>query len=315
LVKIDDQRKSKRPAEPKITWIKPALAREFALRGTDAYRIADGEKFRIERFGDCAVISHSAENPPAAVLDEIQRWRAHAGVLIRNHYARRLIINPGKENLPRPLGIVSAGHRAVAHEDGLAYEVDFLSGYSNGLFLDQRGNRGWLRASKVGSVLNLFAYTCSFGVAAAVGGSRTVNVDLSKSALERGRRNFELNRLSLEGHRFLTDDAFDVLPRLARRGQRFDAIILDPPTFSRGRHGRLFRAERDFGRLIELAISCAAAGAVILLSTNSSKVTVSRLRELGSRHSPAPVTFFRSPPLPDIPAGHGAATVWMRIGP
>ena len=294
-------------------WIKPALAREFALRGTDAYRIADGEKLRIERFGDCAVISHSAENPPAAVLDEIKRWRAHAGVLIRNHYARRLIINPGKENLPRPLGIVSAGHRAVAHEDGLAYEVDFLSGYSNGLFLDQRGNRGWLRASKVGSVLNLFAYTCSFGVAAAVGGSRTVNVDLSKSALERGRRNFELNRLSLEGHRFLTDDAFDVLPRLARRGQRFDVIILDSPTFSGASwpalpRGARFRPVDRVGHQLRgrwrgdppnkflQGHRFALAGA-------------------GQPDSPAPVTFFRSPPLPDIPAGHGAATVWMRIGP
>ena len=160
-----------------------------------------------------------------------------------------------------------------------------------------------------------FAYTCSFGVAAGRWRFADRECRSFKSAPERGRRNFEPNRLSLEGHRFLTDDAFDILPRLARRGQRFDAIILDPPTFSRGRHGRLFRAERDFGRLIELAISRAAAGAVILLSTNSSKVTVSSLRELGSRHSPAPVTFFRSPPLPDIPAGHGAATVWMRIGP
>ena len=51
----------------------------------------------------------------------------------QNHYARRSNINPGKENLPRPLGIVSAGHRAVAHEEGLAYEVD-LSKAPNGLF-------------------------------------------------------------------------------------------------------------------------------------------------------------------------------------
>jgi hypothetical protein len=117
------------------------------------------------------------------------------------------------------VGRPSHQHTCVAHEERLCYEIDFLAGYSCGLFLDQRANRRRLRATKAERVLNLFSYTCSFSVAAAAGGAQTLSIDISKAALDRGRRNFALNGLSLEGHRFMADDAFDVLPRLARRGE------------------------------------------------------------------------------------------------
>jgi 23S rRNA (cytosine1962-C5)-methyltransferase len=296
-----------------MTWISPALAAEFAARGTDAYRIADGHECRIERYGDGAIISHTAELPASGILEELARWRERAGVVLKRSYSRRLVLAPGRSDAPRSVGCTSHRHTCIAHEEGLCYEVDFLAGYSCGLFLDQRANRRMLRASKVKSILNLFSYTCSFSVAGAAGGAETLSIDLSKAALERGRRNFVLNGLSLEGHRFMAADAFDVLPRLARRGERFDAIILDPPTFSRGRNGRLFRAQRDFGRLVELAFACAVPGCLILLSANCLKLDVPRLEKIGKSHVPVPVTFIASPALPDIPAEHGAATVWMHL--
>jgi 23S rRNA (cytosine1962-C5)-methyltransferase len=296
-----------------MNWISPALAAEFAALGTDAYRIADGQECRIERYGDGAIISHVAESPASGILEELTKWRQRAGVVLEGIYARRLVLAPGRSDAPRPMGRTSPQHTCVAHEEGLCYEIDFLAGYSCGLFLDQRANRRTLRASKVKSILNLFSYTCSFSVAGAAGGAQTLSIDLSKPALARGRRNFALNGLSLEGHRFIADDAFDVLPRLARRKEKFDAIVLDPPTFSRGRNGRLFRAERDFGRLIELAFTCTVPGSVILLSANCSKLDLSLLKKLAKSHVPVPVTFLAAPALPDIPAGHGAATVWVHV--
>ena len=188
----------------------PALAAEFASRGTDAYRIADGEECRIERYGDGVIISHAAESPASGVLEELVEWGKRAEVVIERIYARRLVSGPGKKRAPRSVGRPSHQHTCVAHEEGLCYEIDFLAGYSCGLFLDQRANRRRLRATKAERVLNLFSYTCSFSVAAAAGGAQTLSIDISKAALDRGRRNFALNGLSLEGHRFMADDAFDV---------------------------------------------------------------------------------------------------------
>lgn len=296
-----------------MKWIPPALAREFAAAGTDAYRIADSEEWRIERFGDGAILSHSAENSPAGIVEELADWCRRTDVAIRRIYGRRLVMAPGRNDAPHRIQGAPSHHTGVAKEEGLLYEIDFMAGYSCGLFLDQRANRSRVRANCSGTLLNLFCYTCSFSVAAATAGARTVNIDLSRAALERGRRNFALNRLATDGHRFIADDVLDVLPRLARRGERFDWIILDPPTFSRGRGGRLLRVEKDYGRLIEMAYACAARGAMILLSTNCSTFDSSMLRALGRRHVPDGIAFFESPRLPDIPVRHGASSIWMQI--
>jgi 23S rRNA (cytosine1962-C5)-methyltransferase len=137
---------------------------------------------------------------------------------------------------------------------------------------------------------------------------------LAKSALDRGRGNFALNNLSTKGHRFIADDVLEVLPRFERRGERFDWIVLDPPTFSRAGKGRVLRLERDYGRLIEMACACASPGAMILLSANSSTFDRGKLTALGRSRLGYRATFLEPEPLPDIPAKRGASTIWMQIG-
>jgi 23S rRNA (cytosine1962-C5)-methyltransferase len=294
-----------------MKWISPALAQDFARAGTDAYRVADGQNCRIERFGDGAIVSYSGVTMPLKIVDELRRWCERAGVSLRRTYARRLVTAPGRNDRPEALGDVAPPHGGIAHEEGLAYEIDFMSGYSCGLFIDQRANRRRVRTRCSGRLLNLFSYTCSFAIAAAAAGARSVNIDLAKSALDRGRRNFALNRLSTAGHRFIADDVFEVLPRLARRGERFEWVVLDPPTFSRGHKGRILRLESDYGRLIEMASACASPGAMILLSANCSTFDTGKLKALGrGRLEPS---FLEPEPLPDIPAKRGASTIWMRV--
>jgi 23S rRNA (cytosine1962-C5)-methyltransferase len=297
----------------KMKWISPSLADEFARAGTDAYRIADGERCRIERFGDGAIVSYRDVAAPLEIVDELARWCDRAGVSLRRTYGRRLVAAPGRHDRPEALGIAAPPHSGVAHEEGLSYEIDFMAGYSCGLFIDQRANRRRVRANCSGRLLNLFSYTCSFSVAAAAAGAQTVNIDLAKSALDRGRRNFALNNLSAKDHRFIPDDVLEVLPRLKRRGERFEWIVLDPPTFSRGHKGRIMRLESHYGRLVEMACACASPGAMILLSANCSTFDTGKLKVVGRGHLGYNPTFLEPEPLPDIPAERGASTVWMQV--
>jgi 23S rRNA (cytosine1962-C5)-methyltransferase len=159
-------------------------------------------------------------------------------------------------------------------ESGLRFEIDFRAGYSPGLFLDQRINRGKVRSLARGEMLlNTFAYTCAFGVAAAMGGAATVNLDLSRNYLHWGKRNYELNQIDLRNHEFLYGDVFDWLGRFKRRGRKFDLIILDPPTFSRDRRSGVFRVQDDFGDLADCAAACLNRNGLLLCSTNFRGIT------------------------------------------
>lgn len=179
---------------------------------------------------------------------------------------------------PNRAGIHLAGERAEGDavevvEHGLRYPIRLAEGPATGLYLDQRDNRRWV-ADRVGGgrLLNTFAYTGSFGLTAAAVGATTTNVDLAKAAMRAARDLFTLNAFDPTGHRFLADDVFDVLPRLARRGEEFDAVLLDPPTFARGRRGS-FSTERDYGQLIALAAPLVAAGGSLVAFSNTHRLT------------------------------------------
>ncbi|MEY2584552.1 MAG: rRNA (cytosine1962-C5)-methyltransferase, partial [Verrucomicrobiota bacterium] len=190
------------------------------------------------------------------------------------------------------------------------------AGYSVGLFIDQRENRRLVRDLAPATLLNCFAYTCSFSVAAATVGAQTVSVDLSKKSLARGRENFALNSVATTDHRFIADDVMTVLPRLARKGEKFDVIILDPPTFSRSHEGRTFQVENDFETLLLAALEVAERDARILLSTNCSTLGDRALEVMGRfclKASRRAGNFNREPPLPDFPPGVGAATLWLTL--
>ena len=122
--------------------------------------------------------------------------------------------------------------------------------------------------------------------------------------------------LPLEGHRFLADDVLDVLPRLERRGEKFDAIILDPPTFSRGNRGRRWQVEEQIEDLLRAALELAGPGAAILISTNCTKLDRRALEQAGRfalKTARRGGDFHSEPPLPDFPAGEGAQTLWLHL--
>ena len=168
----------------------------------------------------------------------------------------------------------------AAHEEGLSYVIRPGEGLSTGLFPDMREGRARVRAWAAGRrVLNTFAYTCGFGVAATAGGAtRVLNLDLSKAFLEWGQANYRANDFEPDPHDFVFGDVFDWLARLAKRGDHFDLVILDPPGFSRTK-SRAFSAARDYGELAGLAARVTAPGGSILACCNVAELPWKSFRE------------------------------------
>lgn len=299
-----------------IIWLKPAQLAKFTAVGTTAHRIATSSEGWIERLGDDALIcfkNDAIRDDLAATLAEwckAAEWnpcRIFAKFLPRQNQER---ISPALLSGDRALPLTT-----TVTEAGASYAIDFAAGYSHGLFLDQRANRAFLRRIAPKRVLNTFAYTCAFSVAAALTGAETLSVDLSEKSLDRGRENFALNQLdTTTRHRFIADDVLDILPRLNSRGEKFDAIILDPPTFSRGNQGRRWQVEQHLEDLLSAAMELATPKANILLSTNCTSITIRDLESMARyccKLHRRPINFHRESQQTDFPPGHGASTLWL----
>jgi 23S rRNA (cytosine1962-C5)-methyltransferase len=301
----------------KSDWIDRNLLRDFADEGTDAHRLATADAGWVERFGRDILISYKHEPVRAQLTSELDEWCGRMGSAYERVFARFLPRKNEERQRPRlVIANVNGSLQTITTERHLRFGIDFTAGYSTGLFLDQRENRSHLRRIAPRRLLNCFAYTCSFSVAAASVGALTLNIDLSSKSLGRGRDNFALNSLPTVDQRFIADDVFAVLPRLARRGEKFDAIILDPPTFSRSHEGKAFQVERDFEKLLLGAVELAERKASILLSTNCSALHGRALEVLGRyclKVSQRTGSFHRTHPLPDFPEGAGATSVWLTL--
>jgi len=171
-------------------------------------------------------------------------------------------------------------------ENGHSFIIRPYDGFSCGLFLDQRDNRKFLAEEMEGkSVLNCFSYTCGFSVYAAKSGAKTTSVDLSKRFLEWGKKNFEVNGIDVKNHRFIAESVFDFAKKAAKRGERYDLIVLDPPSFSRDKKGKVWSIEKDYKKLLEAVLPLSAPGGRLFFSSNytgwSQKDFVQRLTKAG----------------------------------
>ena len=298
-------------------WIDPALLRDFQSEGTDSHRLCTAEDGWIERFGRDVLISFKSVLARERLLKELQTWAGSVGFSLLRVFAR-FIPTKNERREPPVLVVGDPGEalQTVATERYLRFGIDFATGYSPGLFLDQRENRRYVRHIAPKRLLNCFAYTCSFSVYAACSGANTLNIDLSKKYLSRGRENFALNNLPTIDHRFITDEVRSVLPRFARRGEKFDAIILDPPTFSRSPEGKMFQVQHDFESLLISALAVAERDAHVLVSTNCSALGERALEVIARyclKEMRRAATFYRPLPLPDFPPRSGASSVWLAL--
>jgi 23S rRNA (cytosine1962-C5)-methyltransferase len=160
-------------------------------------------------------------------------------------------------------------------EDGVQYRVNLQRGQNHGLFLDMAEGRRWVRAHAQGAkVLNLFAYTCSFSVAALMGGAKeVVNLDMAQPALTTGQQNHQLNGIT-RGAKFLAHDLFSSWGKLTRMGP-YDLVIADPPSYQKGS----FMASKDWPRLLRRLSDLLKPGGHALLCLNAPEIPEQFLRD------------------------------------
>lgn len=262
-----------------------AAERRFALfrataaaEPTTAFRLlhldADGVPgLSVDVYGDFLVAGVYDE----ALLASADEWldaltgRGFAGIYLKHHPRQKNDLDAQRLSTLTPQVPVrgtAAPEPLVVYEHGVPYRVWLADGFATGLFLDQRDNRHQvrLRASQR-RVLNLFSYTCGFSVAALAGGAReVVSVDSSARALERGEANVAAIGQSAR-HRSWRGDAFDALERLSKKRERFDAVIVDPPSYSTT-GTRRFVLKRDYAALCQAALRLLAPGGWALCCLN-----------------------------------------------
>lgn len=298
-------------------WVDASLFRDFQAEGTDAHRLCTIEGGWVERFGPDILISFKRVLVRERLIQELKEWANGIPFKFERIFARFVPRKSEQREPPRLIcGNPAENLQTIATERRLKFGIDFAAGFSVGLFPDQRENRSFVRQIAPKRLLNCFAYTCSFSVSAAYVGATTLNIDLSKKSLARGRANFALNSLPTMGHHFIADDVMAVLPRLAARGEKFDVIILDPPTFSRSPRGKTFHVEDDFEKIFVDSLELTERNSHVLVSTNCSTLREHALEVMaryGLKAARRAGTLRRSPPLPDFPPGTGASSIWLTL--
>jgi 23S rRNA (cytosine1962-C5)-methyltransferase len=252
-----------------LNGLKAALAAVRDVSHGEAWRVFHGrggcypglEWLTVDDFGSGLWVVLFREPDPElwpailAALNECRPVREYA--CVQHRYER-----PGRcEWL---WGETPDGPKALEGE--LRFSLQLGERQNTGYFMDARPGREWLQTHCQGrSVLNLFAYTCAFSVAArAAGATRVVNVDMAKAALRTGRDNHRLNDQSMQAIDFLGYDIFRSWKRIRSLGP-YDLLVVDPPSFQKGS----FDARKDYARVLRRIPELVEGEAELLLCLNA----------------------------------------------
>lgn len=268
----------------------------------NSYRIVHrrelGPDFSIDIFGTYFVAWLYDESDKTALMTAIESCRRQFD--LKGGGIKSLWTNPHKrgalcttewigDRAPEGMNVV---------EHGLLFGVTLNAQDQTGFFLDQRDNRRRVFMQANGKdMANLFAYTCSFSVAAAAGNcNEIVSVDISKSALGSGIKNLQLNALDLTKRaKIVQEDVRDWIKKQLKRGRQFDTIICDPPTFAaRGQGSTSFKLEKEWPELARDLARILRPGGEALFCTNSRTMPTQQAADSLGQHF-GEVTRFRAP--------------------
>jgi 23S rRNA (cytosine1962-C5)-methyltransferase len=260
-----------------------AVSRRDAWFGdeTTAYRLCNGEGdrapgFVMDRYGEAAIVRLDTE-----------AWAPHLEAIV--HALQEPLGDRGIRSIALRLDAPAKGgsklrlllgppppDRLFVREHGVRMEVDLAMGQKTGAFLDQRENRARVRALARGRrrALNLFSYAGGFSIAAALGGARHVtSVDVASAAHASAQRTFRENGVDPSPHTFVSADAFVFLAQARARGERFDLVISDPPSFAPSERQKP-RAEGAYRKLHAAIGAVLDEGAILCAASCSSHVSL-----------------------------------------
>lgn len=210
--------------------------------------------------------------PEPAFLDELQSllnqlvttqtWQQSGATSL-------LLQHRGRDGSPLEVLWGELTPNPVVREHGLKYQLTLGRNQNNGLFQDMRLGRQWVKEqARSKRVLNLFAYTCGFSVAALAGGAgHVVNLDMAKSSLARGRDNHRLNQHDLSKVSFLGHELFKSWGKVRKLGP-YELIIIDPPSFQKGS----FVLTRDYGKILRRLPELLTSQGIVLACVNDPDV-------------------------------------------
>lgn len=252
------------------------LQRWARREGLDAWRVYERDvpefPYAIDRYGDWLHVQLYDGRRAFTDLD-IARHLSVIGAALEIEPARIVLkIRRRQRGTSQYEKLDLDGPSFTVHERGHAFEINLYRYLDSGLFLDHRETRRLVAREAAGRrFLNLFAYTGSFTVYARRGGAVTsTTVDLSRTYQDWTRRNLALNGLGEEaGHRLVAADVLGWLVEAAARGERYDLIVLDPPSFSNSKRMQdSFDVQRDQGQLLRRTLALLAPGGALYFSNN-----------------------------------------------
>lgn len=248
--------------------------RKWAKRTeTNCLRLYDRERHEypltLDLYSDCIYAQYysKGEAPALQVCEEVEEVLRSLLQVKDIFWRTRTRTRPTRQHEKRD----DSRDFFAVYEYGVKFWVNLTDYLDTGLFLDHRETRQFVaKLSKEKRLLNLFAYTCSFSVHAAMqGASYTKSVDMSPTYCRWGRRNFNLNQLSERHHEIVCADCLKFLK--TEKGS-YDLIVIDPPTISRSKKMEgLFDIQQDYVPLLQDAARLLARDGMMIFSTNSRK--------------------------------------------
>jgi 23S rRNA (cytosine1962-C5)-methyltransferase len=237
-----------------------------STRWKDYALLDSGDSLKLERFGKYVFVRPESQAMWKRSLDS--EWK----------YADAVFIATGEESgghwdFKKKVNEQWVMSYALPHSiKGLNFKVMTTPGRHLGVFPEVAAHWDWFsdliaQSNREINVLNLFGYTGLASLAAASAGAKATHVDASKKSVSWARENQALSKLEEKSIRWIVDDASKFVQREARRGVKYDGIILDPPKFGRGPKGEVWEVYKSLPNLLEACRACLSDNPLFVVTT------------------------------------------------